>query len=102
MTQYPIQLAAIEAHLRRRLRSRIVSQQKRKSHLFDHLVKRGISRKQAASTVYTNRGRWSLSNSFALTKAYPNRWFIQTMGQKVRSDQQLPNWFSLRTWIKWT
>ena len=84
MTQYPKQLATIEAHVRRRLRSRIVSQQKRRRHLYDKLVDRGVSRGLAAKT------------------AYSNRWFIQELGQKILSDRKLPNWFSLKTWIKIT
>jgi RNA-directed DNA polymerase len=39
MTQYPSQLAAIEAHIRRRLRSRIVGQQKTRRHLFSETYK---------------------------------------------------------------
>jgi RNA-directed DNA polymerase len=47
LTNYPSQLHKIEAHIRRRLRSRLVSQQKRKQHLYRNLVKRGVPRKQA-------------------------------------------------------
>ena len=100
MTQYPSQLAGIESHLRRRLRSRIVSQQKKKRHLFEKLKERGVSRKLAASTVYSNRGRWYLSHSQAVEKAFPNRWFIQELGQAIVSDQQHPHWFSVRKWIE--
>jgi group II intron reverse transcriptase/maturase len=100
MTNYPSQLAKIEAHLRRRLRSRIVSQHKKGRPLCEHLIRRGVSRRQARSTVYKNRGRWSLSNSLALSKAYPKQWFTQTMGLKLRSEQELPHWFSLKVWIK--
>lgn len=100
MTQYPKQLATIEAHLRRRLRSRIVSQQKRRRHLFDKLRKRGVPRGMAARTVYSNRKHWALSHSRAVEKAFPNRWFIQELGQKIVSDQQHPHWFSLKAWIK--
>lgn len=102
MTQYPSQLAAIEAHARRRLRSRIVSQQKRRRHLFARLVERGINRRWAAKTVYSNRGRWSLSHSLAVDRAYPNRWFTQTLGQKLASDKQLPHWFDIKRLIKLT
>lgn len=99
MTQYPSQLAAIEAHLRRRLRARIVSQQKRKRHLFEKLLKLGVSRK-LARIVYTNRNRWALSHSRAVHVAFPNSWFIEKLGQKIVSDQQHSHWFSLETWIK--
>ena len=75
MTQYPSQLAEIEAHVRRRLRARIVDQQKKRRHLYRNLIKRGISLKQSAQTVYSNNGRWVLSRTLALHRAYPNRWF---------------------------
>ena len=45
MTNYPSQLHKIEAHIRRRLRSKLVSQQKRKQHLYRNLVKRGSATK---------------------------------------------------------
>ncbi|WP_321415680.1 group II intron maturase-specific domain-containing protein [uncultured Desulfobacter sp.] len=43
MTQYPSQLKRIEAHIRRRLRSRLVDQQKRRRHLFRKLIKRSLT-----------------------------------------------------------
>lgn len=102
MGQYPSQLAAIEAHIRRRLRARIVSQQKKRRHLVNNLVARGIPRRQAARTVFTNRKRWALSHTKAMERAYPNRWFIYTLGQKVVSTEQLPHWFAAGIWIKLT
>ncbi len=102
MTQYPIQLAAIEAHLRRRLRCRIVSQQKKRRHLFDKLVKRGVPRRLAAKTAYSNDKDWALSHSRAVQQAFSNRWFIQELGQKIISDRNLPHWFSLRVYIRLT
>ena len=99
MTQYPSQLLAIEAHLRRRLRSRIVSQQKRKRHLYEKLLKRGVPRRKAA-IVYSNRKRWALSHSQAVETGYPNRWFIKTLGLKVASHRNLDHWFPTKTWIK--
>ena len=102
MTQYPNQLAIIEAHLRRRLRSRIVSEQKKRRHLFEKLLDRGISRRSAAKTVFSNKKRWALSHTNAVERAYPNRWFIGTLGQKITSDKRLPHWFSVDTRIKLT
>lgn len=93
MTQYPYQLATIEAHARRRLRARIVAQQKKKRHLVAKLVKLGIKRKTAAGTVYSNKSRWALSYSWAVRNAFNNQWFIQKMGQKIVSDRKLPHWF---------
>ena len=100
LTQYPSQLRKIEAHIRRRLRARVVSQQKRKQHLYRHLVKRGVPRKQAAQTVFSNRKRWALSATRAVTRAYPNSWFINLMGQEIRSDRQLAHWFDVSQWIR--
>ena len=102
MTQYPNQLRRIEAHIRRRLRSRLVGQQKRKRHLFNKLIKRGIPRRSAAKTVFSNKGRWALSHTFVLERAYPNRWFINEMGQRIRSDERHPHWFPPDLWIRVT
>lgn len=99
MTQYPSQLSKIEAHLRRRLRSRLVGQQKKRRHLFKKLIRHGVSRKQAAQTVFSNDGRWALSIKHALHKAFPNCWFIQVVGQKTRSEEKLKHWFDIRQWI---
>ena len=100
MTYYPAQLMKIEAHIRRRLRSRLVDQQKSRRNLYRKLVKRGVSRPQAAKTVFSNHKRWKLSNTFAVNKAYPVGWFIGEMGQAIRSDRQLPHWFELHHWIR--
>ena len=89
LTNYPSQLHKIEAHIRRRLRSRLVSQQKRKQHLYRNLVKRGVPRKQASKTVFSNNKRWVLSNARAVTRAYPNSWFINLKGQEIRPDRKL-------------
>ena len=100
MTQYPAQLRKIEAHIRRRLRSRFVDQQKKRRHLFKKLIKRGVTKGHAAKTVFSNKGRWALSHTRALEKAYPVRWFIQQAGQVIRSEEKLKHWFPLRQWIK--
>jgi group II intron reverse transcriptase/maturase len=102
MTQYPAQLSSIEAHVRRRLRSRLVDQQKRRRHLFRKLVKRGVSRGRVAPTVFSNQGRWALSHSRAVEQAYPVLWFTRVLGQTIRSDENHPHWFSLERWIKVT
>jgi RNA-directed DNA polymerase len=102
MTQYPAQLVKIESHIRRRLRSRLVDQQKGSRHLFEKLVKRGISWQLAAKTVYSNKRRWALSHTRAVDAAYPNRWFIGEMGLKVRSTEKHQHWFDIRQWVKVT
>ncbi len=102
LTYYPAQLRKIEAHIRRRLRSRLVDQQKSRRNLFNKLVKRGVPRRQAAGAAFSHQGRWALSNTRAVTKAYPNGWFIGEMGQAIRSDKQLPHWFDVDRWIRLT
>jgi RNA-directed DNA polymerase len=100
MTQYPAQLKVIEAHIRRRLRARIVSQQKKKRNLVAKLIKRGVAKKQAANTVYTNRKTWALSHTKAIEKAFPNRWFSDTLNQIIVSDKKMDHWFDLEVWVK--
>lgn len=99
LTHYPSQLRKIEAHIRRRLRSRLVYQQKRKKPLYLSLVKRGVPRKQAAEAVFSNHKRWALSSVRAVTRAYPNSWFINLKGQEIRSDRKLAHWVDASQWI---
>jgi group II intron reverse transcriptase/maturase len=99
LTYYPSQLRKIEAHIRRRLRSRLVYQQKRKKPLYHSLVKRGVPRKQAANAVFSNNRRWALSAVRAVTRAYPNSWFINLKGQEIRSDRKLAHWLDVSQWI---
>jgi hypothetical protein len=99
MTQYPSQLYTIEAHLRRRLRSRIVSQQKRPRHLYEKLISRGVPESKAC-IAFSNRGRWAQSHTRAMERAYPNRQFIQTLGLKIASNRNLDHWFPIKTRIK--
>ncbi len=100
MTCYPARLRKIEAHIRRRLRSRLVDRQKSQRNLHRKPIKRGVPRRQAARAVYSNKGRWALSNTRAVTKAYPNGWFIGVMGQAIRSNEQRAHWFDADRWIR--
>ena len=100
MTEYPAQLAKIEAHVRRRMRSRFISQQKKRRTLFARLVERGVGRKHAAKTVFSNNGRWSLSHKRAIEKAYSNAWFIKTLGLKIASNKDYTHWRPVKEWIK--
>ena len=102
MTQYPSQLIKIEAHIRRRLRSRLVSQQKNRRGLFRLLVQRGLSSGEAFRTAYSNRKRWALSHARAVEAAYPNRWFVKTMGLYIRSDEARSYWVGPKVWIRLT
>jgi group II intron reverse transcriptase/maturase len=102
MTQYPSQLKAIESHIRRRLRSRIISQQKSQRNLFHKLIKRGVSRTKAATTSFSNKKLWALSHTPALEQAYPNRWFIQARDLRIRSGEKRDHWFDVKKWIRVT
>jgi RNA-directed DNA polymerase len=99
MTQYPAQLAAIEAHIRRRLRVRFVNQQKRRRNLYRKLIKQGVGKKMAAKTVYTNKGTWNLSHTRGVEKAYSNEWFVKA-GLKIVSNLGLKHWMPINTWVK--
>jgi RNA-directed DNA polymerase len=99
MTQYPSQLAAIEAHIRRRLRSRIVGQQKTRRHLFQKLIKRGVP-EILAGVAYAQKKRWGLSHTRAMERAYSNHWFIQEMNLQIRSKENHGHWFPLKMWIR--
>jgi len=97
MTEYPAQLTKVEAHIRRRLRARIVSQQKKRRHLFANLLSRGVKRRIITKHIFSNKGRWALSASTPMHIGYPNQWFKQ-LGLKTRSDERLAHWKSLDTW----
>jgi RNA-directed DNA polymerase len=99
MTQYPSQLKHIEAHIRRRLRARIVDQHKKRRNLYAKLVRNGIP-KRTAKVVYTNKGRWVLSHTYAVEKAFSNEWFRKVIGQKIRSNEKHSHWFDLSKWVK--
>ncbi len=91
---------AAKAVLLRRLRSRLVDQQKSKRNLYRKLIKRDVPRRQAARAVFSNKARWALSNTFVVTRAYPVGWFVGEMGQAIRSNKQLPRWFDVDRWIR--
>ena len=90
----------VEAHLRRRLRSRIVAQQKSPRNLFNKLVKQGLSRYLASATSFTNKKKWALSHTPAVERGYSNRWFIKIMNLKIRLEEK--HWFDTRKWIRLT
>ena len=102
MTQYPAQLRSIEAHIRRRLRARVVVQQKQKRNLVAKLIKRGVAGSHARRTVYTNRKTWYLSHTKAVEKAFPNKWFTDILKQTIMSDKNLDHWFGKEIWVKLT
>ena len=56
----------------------------------------------AKKAAYSHHGRWALSHTKAVEKAYPNRWFIEEMKLKIRSNEKHKHWFDLRKWICFT
>jgi RNA-directed DNA polymerase len=102
MTQYPSQLSTIEAHIRRRLRSQIIDQQKSRRNLFHKLIKRGVSRTSAAKASFSNKERWALSHTSAMERAYPNKWFKGEMNLKTRSGEKRKHWFDIKKWVRLT
>jgi RNA-directed DNA polymerase len=99
MTQYPSQLKGIEAHIRRRFRARIVYQQKKKRNLISLLLKRGIKRKRANKTIYSNRRTWNLSHTAVLEKAFTIEWFVK-QGQTIMSNIPMGHWNGIEKWVK--
>jgi RNA-directed DNA polymerase len=99
MTQFPSQLKGIEAHVRRRFRARFVYQQKKKKHLLNLLVRRGIDKSEACKTVYSNNRTWSLSHTRALDKAFKIEWF-RKKGQVIMSDLNLNHWQEIEKWVR--
>lgn len=95
MTQYPMQLTLIEAHVRRRFRARIVRQMKRRKFLCRRLEKRGVKRKTAQAQAYSAKGPWRLSSG-TMNHAYKVEWFIKSMGQKVFSNRSLSHWHPVK------
>ena len=101
MTEYPSQLYKVEAHIRRRLRARIVDQQKNSRNLIKKLIGRGVPRKTARKAAYSG-GRWAKSHTRGVERAYSNKWFIEEMRLKIRSKENREHWFDARKWIKFT
>lgn len=99
MTETPSQLKAIEAHIRRRLRSQLIGAQKRKRYLLRKLIKMGSNKAQTVRTIYSNQGRWRLSHTAVIEKAWSRHWF-EGRGLKIVSDEQRPHWQGLGVWFK--
>ena len=66
---------AYDSHIRRRLRAIIVRQKRRPRYLFRHLLRRGVRRKHAVVTAFSQRRAWSQSITMGMHRAYPNAWF---------------------------
>jgi group II intron reverse transcriptase/maturase len=99
LTNYPSQLATIEAHIRRRFRAQFVSNQKKRRNLAKKFIKLGVPGRLATSQSYKSRGWWWLSHSRAAEIAWSNAWF-RAQGLTPVSDRPLSHWESIRIWKK--
>jgi len=97
VSRYPNQFRRIEAHARRRMRSRIIGASKRKRFLVKKLRRQGTSKNAAFKTVYSPRGRWRLSNTRVLNNAFNIMWF-RRRGMLIKSEQRLEHWFHVKRW----
>ncbi len=98
LTNFPSQIRHVEAHIRRRLRAKIVKQKKRKRFLLRFLLKKGIKENIAYSSVYGRGGPWAISYSSAMHRAFSNGWF-KASGLFTPSENKLPHWKTLDHWI---
>ena len=101
MTNYPAQFKTIEAHTRRRLRARIVSQKKKRRNLAVYLIKRGIGKGRAYGTAYSHRRKWAMSKTKAMEDAHSNKWF-EEQGLVEFSKKKLAHWLDIKEWVKLT
>ncbi len=102
MTHYPSQLRKIEAHIRRRIRARLIEQQKRRRYLFPEAGETHCAAPISSKDRVFKQWSLALSHSRAAEWAYPNQWFIKELGLKIRSDEKHSHWFGLNQWIKVT
>jgi RNA-directed DNA polymerase len=73
----PSILRALDQWIRRRLRRFIWLQWKRGSKRFAELRARGVGKDLAAQTAGSPHGAWRLSNSPAMSIAFPNKYFSE-------------------------
>lgn len=99
ITAWPAQIVKIEAHIRRRLRAKIIAQQKRRKNLVRLLLKRNVSKSLVYKAVYKNRSTWALSHTIAVERAFSNEDFNK-LGFKTFSRIRLQHWKGLDEWVK--
>lgn len=92
LTQYPQQLAGIESHMRRRLRSMLIRQHHRPRFLYRKFTDRGVPGSHA-KVAFLHKRTWRLSRSQAAHLAWSNEWFINTMGLHSAIQHRQPYWF---------
>jgi RNA-directed DNA polymerase len=68
---------------------------KRRRYLARALEKAGVRRHTTQKTAYSNNGWWALSNTFAINRMYPNRWFEQ-LGMYTKSGETHDHWYSVK------
>ena len=104
MTEFPSQLATVEARIRLRFRLQFISNQKRRRHLFRCLCRRGIRKGTAYRALYVkhkNDKWWKIAHSFVAGNAWPNRWFTE-QGLHTISNEYRRHWRPLNSIVKLT
>lgn len=102
MTQFPSQLATIEARIRRRLRARFVCQKKRRKHLARFLIRQGVGKQAVSKTIFSARKTWALSKTNVLHKVFTNSWFTNRHDLNTASDNSMEHWYSTSKLVKFT
>ncbi len=92
LTQFPLQFRNIEAHIRRRLRARIIGQHRRRNFLYKKFRLRNVNHKQACQ-AYSHKRIWALSITRAANKAWGNDWFEEELGLFSALSTNKPHWF---------
>jgi group II intron reverse transcriptase/maturase len=91
VTRFPSQFRKIEAHFRRRIRAQMINDHKRRRFICRKLKKRGVRKRTAEKTAYSNNRAWAMSKMPAAHIAWPNSYFAQ-MGMYTHSDKELKHW----------
>ena len=76
-----------------------VLDEKRKRYLLSKLVKMGIQKGKAGRAIYSNQGRWRLSHTSVVEKAWNRQWF-ETKGLQTVSEEKRDHWMPLNIWFK--
>jgi RNA-directed DNA polymerase len=98
ITHYPAQIAKIEAHIRRKLRAKVIKQKKRRKNLYRWFVSKGIKKKGAFRDAYKKGETWAMSSTSSINKVLSNRWF-ENKGLIRPTTKELAHWKPLDCWI---
>ena len=100
ITEYPAQIKKIEAHIRRRLRAKLVKQKQKnkRRYLAKFLYRQGIKARHVIKAVYKTGKIWAISKTYAIEQAFTPSWFKEK-GLITPSENKLSHWKDLKKWI---